>query len=1015
MSKDTKTIVALIALADEHTIFQTIFPVKTDCSTMTQIRLEHDSGREDIRLISVLAEQMGSQSALLSADQAITDFQPDLIVVVGIAGGISGDLMIGDVSISNEIMDVLHNNKISEKAGVTDISFAPDFYSIDAELVSSFTFFKVHPDYAALYADWRLDGGIDDDAAALGDMVRAEGPDIVVGPLACGPVVASEKFNEKLKSLHRKVAAIETESGGIFCRLTRAQIPAIAIRGISDHADGDKEELEKRSKGGARRLAMANASRLLKQQMVNDRFTNVASRYHYKKTNKTDDLFPETEVQSSIVSDLDAEIRSKLAERSPEFKAKPESFYLPIPRAQKINYADELAGKELESPDTLINSISIDERILIRLPRSYPSQALGWSLAHSLIRQQIEGKVVLPYVIGGDTINPPNSGFKKALPASFTATEGKPEYLRVVIIEEPLFHARNRMKYLAAELKNLGAFVLVITKAEDNVAAVDDFIKENGFKEYEIAPVSFSETAFFLEKAFDMTAREAEVVAIRLDDTFRKFRLDAHPTYFAGIQEEALAALINANKRAELIQLAVDALLSLMVAADKSVPPLSRTTRERFLRSVVLEMACGKVALDDTKLLDLATRFLADGLLPTPAPDFLAPFFDIGLLYRLDGVIHVTHPYLESYLLAQALRENLELAEKYFRPDRDDFNFYAFDLYCEMGPACSVIEEIAKFGEAANVAADRLYQGEHIYVDQEQRLTSLSSPRQLVSLTQGLMDTAERMDKDETSGSEVRGEKQRLLDARRYVRSQVGQRNPAQQAEISDDVRAEFDTLNALSRSLSLAATAVGSGSESIGGDEKVRLANLVLQVGDRFSDIWTRNRLRVDFTGMRNDLLADENIWQVVDELGAGEADFEKVKADLQLMIHSFELNTMIEPMGRVFSRIAATAGVRVLAPVLDKAAPDNQIQRLLLSAWFLEVDPARGKDSFKAAVADYRGSPLMRIVLASHLLWRVFWHHYKTAGARHFVNSARRALRPISLAPSPKRIEDVRKGPVR
>lgn len=439
MSKNIKTIVALIALADEHAIFQTIFPVKSDCSTSTQVRLEHDFGREDVRLISVLAEQMGSQSALLSADQAITDFQPDLIVVVGIAGGISSDLMIGDVSISNEIMDVLHNNKISEKGGVTDISFAPDFYSIDAELVSSFTFFKVHPDYANLYSDWRLDGGIDDDAAALGDMVRAEGPDIVVGPLACGPVVASEKFNEKLKSLHRKVAAIETESGGIFCRLTRAQIPAIAIRGISDQADGDKAELEKRSKGGARRLAMANASRLLKQQMANDRFVNVASRFHYEKFSKTDDLFPETDVQSSIVSDLDAEIRSKLAERSPEFKAKPESFYLPIPRAQKINYADELAGKELESPDTLINCISIDEQILIRLPRSYPSQALGWSLAHALIRQQIDGKVVLPYVIGGDTINPPNSGFKKALPAAFTATEGKPEYLRVVIIEEPLF------------------------------------------------------------------------------------------------------------------------------------------------------------------------------------------------------------------------------------------------------------------------------------------------------------------------------------------------------------------------------------------------------------------------------------------------------------------------------------------------------------------------------------------------------------------------------------------------
>lgn len=77
------------------------------------------------------------------------------------------------------------------------------------------------------------------------------------------------------------------------------------------------------------------------------------------------------------------------------------------------------------------------------------------------------------------------------------------------------------------------------------------------------------------------------------------------------------------------------------------------------------------------------------------------------------------------------------------------------------------------------------------------------------------------------------------------------------------------------------------------------------------------------------------------------------------------------------------------------------------------IEVDPEKGKESFKAALLDYKGAPLMRIVLASHLIWRVFWHHHKTTGSRHFVNSAKRALRPLGLAPTEKRIEHAKSGP--
>ena len=183
------------------------------------------------------------------------------------------------------------------------------------------------------------------------------GPDFHIGPIACGPVVASEQFNEKLKSLHRKVTAIETESGGVFGRLLRTRIPAVAIRGISDLANSDKTSLEKDSRGGARRLAMNNASRLLKKQILNDRFLNVAVRWHNFQYVQNGELFPQPPAKSDVVSDLDKEIRSRLAERSSEFRAKPDSFYLPIPRATKVIYTDEVAGNELESPVNLVDCL----------------------------------------------------------------------------------------------------------------------------------------------------------------------------------------------------------------------------------------------------------------------------------------------------------------------------------------------------------------------------------------------------------------------------------------------------------------------------------------------------------------------------------------------------------------------------------------------------------------------------------------------------------------------------------
>ena len=49
----------------------------------------------------------------------------------------------------------------------------------------------------------------------------------------------------------------------------------------------------------------------------------------------------------------------------------------------------------------------------------------------------------------------------------------------------------------------------------------------------------------------------------------------------------------------------------------------------------------------------------------------------------------------------------------------------------------------------------------------------------------------------------------------------------------------------------------------------------------------------------MREDLLSDDNIWELMEDLVS--PDFEKVRNDLGAFLHSVELNTVAEPLGRV------------------------------------------------------------------------------------------------------------------
>jgi hypothetical protein len=113
----------------------------------------------------------------------------------------------------------------------------------------------------------------------------------------------------------------------------------------------------------------------------------------------------------------------------------------------------------------------------------------------------------------------------------------------------------------------------------------------------------------FVQKNFDMKSSEAEVVALRLRETFRKFDLDAHPSYFAGIPRSTLTALIQANRRAELMELAVAGFMIFVVADDKASVQLSRTTRSRFLQNLLVEIWVEKRNFSHSQLVEFTSDF----------------------------------------------------------------------------------------------------------------------------------------------------------------------------------------------------------------------------------------------------------------------------------------------------------------------------------------------------------------------------------------------------------------------
>jgi nucleoside phosphorylase len=208
---------------------------------------------------------MGLTWSGLFASQSIRTWKPASVILIGIAGSLVGDrLPLGDVFIPDQIVGYQIGDIVEQG---TDLEYR--FRRTGAQ-----------PSFSLMNAARALANDITDRnnwARRAEEASRDENdshwrmrtPQLHVGDkqwLASGNfVVKSKKFADRMRDLDSQVRAVEMEAMGLFGaeRPLSIQPAALVVRGISDFADGTKEDGDQTSRGKFRRAAMRSATQFV--------------------------------------------------------------------------------------------------------------------------------------------------------------------------------------------------------------------------------------------------------------------------------------------------------------------------------------------------------------------------------------------------------------------------------------------------------------------------------------------------------------------------------------------------------------------------------------------------------------------------------------------------------------------------------------------------------------------------------------------------------------------------------
>jgi nucleoside phosphorylase/tetratricopeptide (TPR) repeat protein len=167
----------------------------------------------------------GNVGAGILAQQAMSSFDPDLILFVGVAGALKDDVLVGDVVVATRV-GAYQGGKAAE-----DFLSRPRTWDADHRL-------EQRARHLVATGGWPPAGAIRVDGAA---------PEVHFKPIVAGDVVLASRDSpqyEQLRLHYNDAVAIEMEGVGLAQAAHVNKVAALVIRGISDTTGPDKQAFD---------------------------------------------------------------------------------------------------------------------------------------------------------------------------------------------------------------------------------------------------------------------------------------------------------------------------------------------------------------------------------------------------------------------------------------------------------------------------------------------------------------------------------------------------------------------------------------------------------------------------------------------------------------------------------------------------------------------------------------------------------------------------------------------------
>jgi nucleoside phosphorylase len=226
-------------------------------------------GHRPYRCVATMIGDAGTNRAGVVAEKMLGRWDPAVLAIVGIAGGIHGDVRIGDVIIASEVNNYLEGAKAVDDPG-GEFRRAGDSFKANYALLQRVRNFE----FANQEHFRRWERACKERRTVIGDatgaLLRAgllrDVPALLDGHLASGPlVVTSKEFASWIHAGDRACLAVEMEAAGVMivAHMDSRRCDALIVRGVSDLGDERKAQLDSIGDGSLRRFAMENATDFL--------------------------------------------------------------------------------------------------------------------------------------------------------------------------------------------------------------------------------------------------------------------------------------------------------------------------------------------------------------------------------------------------------------------------------------------------------------------------------------------------------------------------------------------------------------------------------------------------------------------------------------------------------------------------------------------------------------------------------------------------------------------------------